>query len=286
MLRQEKMADERRRPRRGRMYGPSSSSKSSSTSVEGVSGVANSRLGVVAGTGDAELLVEGVVDTDPLLSEPLLTELLLIELLGAGLTLKGRLLPELKLGDEGTAVGGLSTMVMVVVVGGELGWGGVTDGVQLGGGLMVMRPLATEGEAGVGLLLVGDTGGFLGGTGAGLFLFPAEPESVDDLGGLGAGAGAVVFFGGVHTGVGVLPVLLGAGDADPEFLAGVEELCVVEAEEIVEEVSLLLLLAVMLVETEVAVVLLALVLLLVAVAVLWTRREARGSCVSFLSQLV
>lgn len=46
MLRQEKMAEDRRRPLRGLMYGVSSSSKSISRSVVGVSGGAGSLVDV------------------------------------------------------------------------------------------------------------------------------------------------------------------------------------------------------------------------------------------------
>lgn len=91
-------------------------------------------MALMAGTGEAELLVEGVVETELLLMDPLLTELLLVELEGAGLTLKGRLLPALWLGDT-TTDGFWSTMVMVVVGGGLTG-GGLIEGGQLGGGLV------------------------------------------------------------------------------------------------------------------------------------------------------
>lgn len=212
-------------------------------------------MGVVAGTGEAELLVEGVVDTELLLTEPLLTELLLVEPQGAGLTLKGRLLPELRLGDT-TTHGGLSTMVIVVVTG-EVTGGGLTDGGHLGRGLEV----ALLKEAGVGLLLEGEAG-FLGGTGAGLLRLPDEPES-EGLGGMGAGLGAVLFLGGVQTGVGVLPgVLLGAG---PGLLGGPEEDWAVTLEE-VDEVTLLLLVVVTVVEEAVVLLLLLPLLLVVAAA--------------------
>lgn len=132
ILRQENIADDKRRPFRGRLKGISSS-YSSSISVVGVSGGATSGLGILTGTGDAELLVEGVVEL--LLSEPLLAELLFVEVLEAGLTLNGLLLPELRLGETTTA-GGWSTIV-IVVVGGGLRGGGLIDEGQLGGGLNV-----------------------------------------------------------------------------------------------------------------------------------------------------
>lgn len=170
----------------------------------GVSGGTSSLLWVAVGTGDAELLVDGVVDT-----ELLLTELLLVEPLGAGLTLKGLALPEHRLGDT-TTDGGWSTMVMVVVAGAGRG---LTGEEQLGGGLRT--------PVGVGLLLVGDTG-FLGGIGAGLFLLPDGPDS-EGLGGIGAGLGTVAFLGGVQTGVGVLPgAFLGPGEVGPGLLGGPE----------------------------------------------------------------